>query len=429
MSFSPAPAETLAPGVTADAQEAARRDGAETPESSPSTTLALLQAEMDSVVKSMSDLVRVKDEDQITPYVKDPESNEEVDVAKEQLNVLVKIQHDLKRQQVVQQATLTSQFLLGKMQETMSKLLTERSNDFERQRKVMMLYMEKESNLHQNSMDQIENVVEKVGTTLDQFTSSLTTLSATIKDLSADQRSQGREHLDVLGRIHYEIQGTKELTGYVKSNTLSTSKEVKALSWQVADLRSGSTDSQGTVSSNKGSLLYLISEDLKTSTQSVLNAMATSVKAVKETVEAGVDPEKSLKRKFDEYQEQQRAEDQRKEEARLQKEQEDQERQQLVTMIHPYTGQQMHLTGEQREQFIRDLATMKHTDFVSNVPVGTGSMSAGIPKWGFPPGPPTTMGFGAMGTPATPSTPNPQGYVPSFVAPATLPVITKPTSS
>ena len=436
MALSPAAVETVpetpAPGAPADTQEAARRDGAETPEGSPSTTLALLQAEMDSVVKSMSDLVKVKDEDQITPYVKDPESGGEVDVAKEQLGVLVKIQHDLKRQQVVQQATLTSQFLLGKMQETMSKLLTERSKDFERQRKEMMLYMEKESNLHQNSMDQIENVVEKVGTTLDQFTSSLTTLSATIKDLSADQRTQGRDHLDILGRIHYEIQGTKELTGHVRSNTLSTSKEIKALIWQVGELRSGSTDSSGTVSSNKGSLLYLISEDLKTSTQSVLDAMATSVKALKETVEAGVNPEKSLKRVFQEYQEQQRAEDQRKEEARLQKEQEDQERQQLVTMIHPYTGQQMQLTGEQREQFIRDLATMKPTDFMSNVPVGTGSMGAGpthIPMWGFPPGPPTTMGFGTMGTPATPSTPNPQGHVPSFVAPATLPVISKPTSS
>ena len=289
-------AETPAPGAPADTQEAARRDGAETPEVSPNTTLALLQAEMDSVVKSMSDLVKVKDEDQITPYVKDPDSSGEVDVAKEQLDVLVKIQHDLKRQQVVQQATPTSQFLLGKMRETMSKLLTERSNDFERQRKAMMLYMERESNLHQNSMDQIENVVEKVGTTLDQFTSSLTTLSATIKDLSADQRSQGREHLDVLGRIHYEIQGTKGLTEHVRSNTLSTAKEVKALGWQVGELRSGSTDSQGTVSSNKGSLLYLISEDLKTSTESVMNAMATSVKALKETVEAGVNPEKIVKK-------------------------------------------------------------------------------------------------------------------------------------
>ena len=71
------------------------------------------------------------------------------------------------------------------------------------------------------------------------------------------------------------------------------------------------------------------SEDLKTSTQSLLDAMAKSVKALNETVEAGVNPEKSLKRKFQEYQEQQRVEDQKKEEARLQKEQEDQERQQL----------------------------------------------------------------------------------------------------
>ena len=79
------------------------------------------------------------------------------------------------------------------MQETMSKLLTERSNDFERQRKSMMSYMQKESSSHQYAMDQVEAVVDKVGSTLDQFTSSLTTLSATIKDLSADQRSQGRE--------------------------------------------------------------------------------------------------------------------------------------------------------------------------------------------------------------------------------------------
>ena len=86
MSLSPVAAETApetpAPGVTADTQEAARRDGAENTEGSPSTTLALLQAEMDSVVKSMSDLVKVKEEDQITPYVKDPESGGEVDVAR-----------------------------------------------------------------------------------------------------------------------------------------------------------------------------------------------------------------------------------------------------------------------------------------------------------------------------------------------------------
>ena len=48
----------------------------EEPKMTPSTTLALLQAEMGSVVKSMSDLVKVKEEDQITPYVK---GSDEVD--------------------------------------------------------------------------------------------------------------------------------------------------------------------------------------------------------------------------------------------------------------------------------------------------------------------------------------------------------------
>ena len=51
------------PAAPADTQEVAHRDGEETPEVSQATTLALLQAEMDSVVKSMSDLVKVKDED------------------------------------------------------------------------------------------------------------------------------------------------------------------------------------------------------------------------------------------------------------------------------------------------------------------------------------------------------------------------------
>eukprot|EP00434_Breviolum_minutum_P011486 symbB.v1.2.010125.t1/scaffold618.1/size180184/2 len=393
----PAAAPAAAP---TDTQEVAdpHRDGEETPtpEVSHATTLALLQAEMDSVVKSMSDLVKVKEEDQITLYEpKDPESGE-VDVAKEQLDVLVKIQHDLKRQQEVQRATLTSQFLLGKMQESMSKLLAERSSDFERQRKSMMEFMQKESSQRQYAMDQVESVVDKIGSTLGQFTSSLTTLSSTIKDLSADQRSQGTQHLDVLKGIHYEVQDSKKILDHIRANTLTTSKETKNLGWQVSELRSGSVD----VSTQKGSLLYIISEDLKTAPQSTFDALAKSVKSVNETIEAGVNPEK--------HQEQQRVEDQKKEAERLQKEQEEQERQQVTMVIHPYTGQQMYLTGEQKDQFFRDLATMKPSDFG---PVRTGSMGAGtpsipgtppIPSQGFPPRPPMGMGIG-YGTPATPA--------------------------
>ena len=83
--------ETAAPGVTGDAvQEANRRDAAETPEveasqASLNTTLALLQAEMDSVVKNMSDLVKIKDEDKmqavktlIAHYPKQEKTNKKI---------------------------------------------------------------------------------------------------------------------------------------------------------------------------------------------------------------------------------------------------------------------------------------------------------------------------------------------------------------
>ena len=403
----------------------------EEPKMTPSTTLALLQAEMGSVVKSMSDLVKVKEEDQITPYVK---GSDEVDVAKEQLDVLVNIQHDLRRQQQVQESMLESQFLLGKMQETMAKLLTERSEDFERQRSAMMRHMQEETSLHQNAMDQVESVVEKVGTTLDQFTSSLTTLASTIKDLSADQRSQGTQQLDVLKGIHYEIQDSKKILDHVRSNTLTTSKETKNAAWQVSELRSGSVDGKGSVSAQKGSLLYVISEDLRTATQSTMDALGKSVKAVNETIEAGVNPEKSLKRKYEEAQEQQELEDQKKEAERLQKEQEEKERQQISMVMHPFTGQQMYLTGEQRDQFFRDLAAMKPTDFK----VGTTPTNPTIPTTGFPPVPPVPpvgYGYGAMpsmgtpgtamnpGTPLTPS--HPPASIPPFTAPPSLPVLPK----
>ena len=149
------PSETAAPGEKVDDVHEEVPEFEEPKQLSPSTTLALMQAEMDSVVKSMSDLVKVKEEDQITPYVRE---SGEVDVAKEQLDVLVNIQHDLKRQQKIQERMLKSQFLLGKMQETMAKLLTERSNDFERQRSAIMKHMQEETTMHQNAMDQVESV-------------------------------------------------------------------------------------------------------------------------------------------------------------------------------------------------------------------------------------------------------------------------------
>ena len=242
----------------------------------------------------------------------------------------------------------------------------------------MLQYMEKESNIHQNSMDQVETVVSKVGESLEGFTNTIGTLSTTLKDLSADQRTQNNQQDDLQHKMHYELQGIKDLCNHVRSNTLTMCKELKNVQWQVSEMRSGTTDGNGVVSGSKGSLIYLMHEDMKTSVQSIMEALGSSVKALQEAVEAGVNPEKSLKRKYQEHKENERAAKQRREEERKQQEEEqrqkEEERNRILTVVHPFTGVKMSLTGEQYQAFIQDLTKIKPTDFAplsgpSNVPV------------------------------------------------------------
>ena len=254
-------------------------------------------------------------------------------------------------------------------------------------------------------MDQVETVVSKVGESLEGFTNTIGTLSTTLKDLSADQRTQNNQQDDLQHKMHYELQGIKDLCNHVRSNTLTMCKELKNVQWQVSEMRSGTTDGNGVVSGSKGSLLYLMHEDMKTSVQSIMEALGSSVKALQEAVEAGVNPEKSLKRKYQEHKENVRAAKQRREEERKQQEEEqrqkEEERNRILTVVHPFTGVKMSLTGEQYQAFIQDLTKIKPTDFAplsgpSNVPVT---------PIGFPPSPGGYIPMPNLGT-------GPTGYQP-----------------
>ena len=137
---------------------------------------------------------------------------------------------------------------------------------------------------------------------------------------------------------------------------------------------------------------------------------------IKDAVEKGVDPSKSLKRKREQ---QDQLEVQRAREELEKKKKEDEEKrlmEQTVLVTHPYTGEQMMLNHAQRVQFFQDLQHMRADQFP---PKGTGKGSMGsstppIPPAGFPPHMPQHMGYGPYGTPGTPGAP---------VAPATLPVL------
>ena len=125
----------------------------------------LLMAEMDSLVKMMADVSKIPEENKGTLHFV-PESDD-TDPARAQLDVLVKIQHSLVQQQTNQEAALKSQLVMCKMADSLGRLLSEQSRSFEKQKKEMLQYIKKESNMHQNSMDQVETVVSKVGESLE----------------------------------------------------------------------------------------------------------------------------------------------------------------------------------------------------------------------------------------------------------------------
>ena len=139
---------------------------------------------------------------------------------------------------------------------------------------------------------------------------------------------------------------------------------------------------------------------------------------IRESVEKGTDPEKSLKRKREEQDQLDFQVAKAEMEKKKKEEEEERLKKQVQLVIHPFTGDQMWLNYDQRVKFFQDLPLMSADQFP---PKGAGKGSMGsmppIPPSGFPPHMPQRMVYGqysGSGTPATPSAP---------IAPATLPVL------
>ena len=141
-----------------------------------------------------------------------------------------------------------------------------------------------------------------------------------------------------------ELGQAREMLVHIRSNTKEATKDLKNCGWQMSELRSGATDQNGAATTQSGSLLYLLSEDMKTSCQAVLEAMGKSVTIIQEAMEKGVHPERSHKRKLEIAQEEE--------------EKEQRERSMLFPVIHPFTAERMLLNQEQRNQFLLDLQKM-----------------------------------------------------------------------
>ena len=227
-------------------------------------------------------------------------------------------------------------------------------------------------------------------------------LADTLKDMAANQRTAQNVGDDQQKRMVSELGQCREMLVHVRNNTKESVKDLKNCAWQMSELRSRGTDQKGAVTSQSGSMLYLISEDLKTSWQATLDALHKSVSAIQDSIEQGVHPERSHKSKMELAQEEE--------------EKEKKKRAMLFPVIHPYTGERMFLTEEQHKQFFEDLQKMKPEQFGKGGAVGQGTATGSEPSYG---------GKGSYGV-AGQGYPPPPGFPP--VAPATLPVLGTPGS-
>ena len=355
----------------------------------------VLEVEMRGLSTTMVEVTAVKKEDEVKPLPPatgaDPESLNQI-----QLDTLIQIQNGIAQQCSLQEASLRAQMVGSKMIETLSKLMGARSQSLEREMKTMLLYLEKEMNVGQNVMDSVEATMDKVTEALGGFATSVGTLADTLKDMAANQRTAQNVGDDQQKKMVSELGQCREMLAHVRNNTKESVKDLKNCAWQMSELRSGATDQSGAVTGQAGSMLYLISEDLKTSCQATLEAMHKSVTAIQTSIEQGVHPEKSHKRKL--------------ELAHEEEEKQKREKNMLIPMIHPYTGARMYLNQEQQKQFLIDLQSMGPEQFGKGGTTGagtaTGSEPSGgkggyAPGQGFPPPPgfplPTTSGQGAVG--------------------------------
>ena len=337
------------------------------------------------------------------------------DIALEQLKTLESLQSVMRATLTEHQRNMKVSVLRGRMAETVMKIHSKTIEGFGEEIKHLLLaYVEKEINVGQNVMDSVETTMDKVSTSLGGFATSVGTLADTLKDMAANQRTVKNVGDDQQKKMINELSQVRDLLNHIRSNTMNTSKEVKNCTWQLSELRSGSVDQKGEVNSQAGSMLYLLDEKLKTATQSVLGALGKYVTSIQESIEKGVHPEKSHKKrvKTQEGEDKERVARQKLEERKRLEEEGPKE-----SLFHPLTGQQLFLTQGQQSEFFKSLHLLQRGDKPMG---GLPNPLSGTP----PPMMPTPM---APGVSSAPGGAPPPGILPGVVPGMPAPGMPPPT--
>ena len=318
--------------------------------------LSVLEAEMKSYqaamikVTSMKEIKEKEGEVAILPQMGDVEPG---DVAKSQLQVLVNIQNVAARQLYAQEASLKAQMIASKMKDTCIQIMGHRVKAVEAEMKDLSGHVAKDVDLGQSTLDHLQESLSKFG---DNFV----TLSDTLKDIFSSQRTSGNREEELRRKVVAEVSSAKEILQHIRTNTNSQNKVLQNALWEIQELRTGGKEQDsGKVSGQGGSLLALLGVAIENQATSINENLIQMGHNVQEAVEKGVDPSKSYKRKREEQFK------------KAKEEMEKRKREQPSLMIHPFTGEHLMLTAEQKRQFLSDLQHATPEQFAS------GSMASG----------------------------------------------------
>ena len=375
--------------------------------------VAVTEAELQSYRAAMLEAAQLKKVKNPVTLLEDQEESDDPTVlAKQQLKVMTSLHNVCVNQFFAHETSLKAQMVATKVQETCTNLLLHRLGLVQHEVQRLADHLEKDLDLGASTLDHVQVSIQSFG---DKFGN----LSDTLKDIVSSHRARYATEDEMRKKILSEIGGAKEFLQHIRSNTQSVSKSFQNLVWETQELRCGGKDAaSGTVSNQGGPLIAALNVTMENQGTLILEHLNKMGLEIKDAVEKGVDPTKSLKRKREE-QDQLDFQIAKAEMEKKQKEEEEKRlREQIQLVIHPFTGEQMWLNHDQRLKFFQDLPHMSADQFP---PKGAGKGSMGsssmppIPPSGFPPHMPQHMGYGPYGTPGTPSA--------ALVAPSTLPVL------
>ena len=140
-----------------------------------------------------------------------------------------------------------------------------------------------------------QSCFEETRVTMAEFAKKFDVLSESIKFMSATSKTSAHDEAEVKKKMMLELANSREVLSHIRGNTGTTNKKIGDLLWQIGELRSGGTQ-KDTADTNGGSLLSVLEVQLDNI------AVACSLKEevgklsadLREAVERGVDPEKSL---------------------------------------------------------------------------------------------------------------------------------------